>query len=198
MTVDEEKRKCSFIHSLPTGIYQLRVCLRSHLSAGPPPHPQTWHCVFVVWMQLSGWRVKSLTASLRLARTGRQRRSREGERRTETRDRPGLLSGRSVSVQPSAGRRGEKMGGQLLSPLMSTHFFHQLSIYRPVLHSCTPSRPSTHGRHGGWSLLCRGSPIKSIHSQTFQPPDLGRAWNTDSKIELQICLFKKNFKKYPP
>lgn len=31
-TADEEKRKCSFIHSLPTGIYQLRVCLRSHLS----------------------------------------------------------------------------------------------------------------------------------------------------------------------
>lgn len=73
--------------------------------------PAVTLCVFAVWMQLSGWRVKSLTASLRLARTGRQRRSREGERRTETRDRPGLLSGRSVSVQPSAGRRGEKTGG---------------------------------------------------------------------------------------
>lgn len=32
MTVDEERRKCSFNRSLPTGVYQRRVCLRSHLS----------------------------------------------------------------------------------------------------------------------------------------------------------------------
>lgn len=154
--------------------------------------PAVTLCVFVVWMQLSGWRVKSLTASLRLARTGRQRRSREGERRTETRDRPGLLSGRSVSVQPSAGRRGEKMGGQLLSPLMSTHFFHQLSIYRPVLHS-VPSIHARKARRLKPSLQVIPS-NKSIHSQTFQPPDLGRVWNTNSKIVVQIWLFKLFFK----
>lgn len=154
--------------------------------------PDVTVCVFVVWMQLSGWRVKSLTASLRLARTGRQRRSREGERRTETWNRPGLLSGRSVSVQASAGRRGEKMGGQLLSPLMSTHFFHQLSIYRPILHPV----PSNHAHKARWlkpSLQVIPNK-KSIHSQTFQPPDLGRVWNTDSKMIVQIWLFKLSFK----
>lgn len=148
MTVDEEKRKCSFIHSLPTGIYQ---CLRSHLSVFFSP-PDVILCVFVAWIQLSGWRVKSLTASLRLARTGRQRRPREGERRTETWDRPGLLLGRSVSVQPSAGGMGEKMGvgwgAAAVSfnerSLLSSAFNLQARPAFCPVHPHTPERPRLH------------------------------------------------------
>lgn len=92
-------------------------------------------CVFVVWIQLSGWCVKSLTASLRLVRTGRQRHPRKGER-GEDRDvgQAGFTVG-PVRVSWAVSRRERwENRGQLLSLLMSTHFFHQLSIYRPVLH----------------------------------------------------------------
>lgn len=105
-------------------------------------------------MQLSAWCVKSVTASLRLTHgegvvvVGGRRRLHpgEGERTVVIRDRQGLLSGRSMSVEPSAGEgdrgRVRKWGGQLLSPLMSTHFFHQLSIYRPQ--PPPQSHPSIH------------------------------------------------------
>lgn len=119
------------------------VCLCSQLSVCF----QKWDCVcvseFVVWIQLSGWLVKSLTASLWLVRTGRQHHPGKGEKRTETQDWPGLLLGRPTSIQWLV-EGGARKGGQLLSPLMSLCFFHQLSIYRAVQHSCAPSHPSTH------------------------------------------------------
>lgn len=53
--------------------------------------------------------------------------------------------------------RREGVGGQLLSPLMSLHFFHQLSIYRTVQHFY--SSPHSHP-HRVWGHLvsCRWFP----------------------------------------
>lgn len=66
-------------------------------------------------------------------------------RREEDRDvgQAGFTVGPVHVSSAVSGREGWENRGQLLSLLMSTHFFHQLSIYRPVLHSCTPSHPAT-------------------------------------------------------
>lgn len=50
MTVDEEKRKCSFTHSLPTGVYQLRisVCVGVHSSLCVCRNDTVCVCEFVV------------------------------------------------------------------------------------------------------------------------------------------------------
>lgn len=101
MTVDEEKRKCSFIHSLPTSVYTW-VCACLHSCQCVFRHTVCMYVsgsVFAVWIQLTGWCVKSLTASLWLVHTGRQHHPGEGEKRTATWDRPGLLLGRPMSVQ---------------------------------------------------------------------------------------------------
>lgn len=138
MTVDEEKRKCSFIHSFPTSVY---VCVCAH----------SCHCVYVyvnVWvcvsrMNTAQWLlcVKSLTASLWLVRTGRQHHPGEGEKRTETGGTGQVYCGAGPRQSSSWWREGWWWRGQLLSPLMSLRFFHQLSIYGAVLHSCTDCTP---------------------------------------------------------
>lgn len=182
-----------FIHPQPPHRHISVLCLRSHLSVGVFSPSQPWHCVCLLYECSSAvgvWSRWQLHYGLRAQ--GDSGVPEKERRRTETRDRPGLLSDRSVSVQPSAGRRGEKTGGQLLSPLMSTHFFHQLSIYRPVLHS-VPSSHARKARRLKPSLQVIPNK-KSVPSQTFQPPDLGRVRNTDSKIVVQIWLFWLFFK----
>ena len=91
-------------------------------------------CVWSHWQLHYGWCAQGDSTI--------QGKERRGQR--HRRDRHGLLLGRPTSVQllvEEGGRRWEE-GGQLLSPLMSLCFFHQLSIYRAVQHSC----PSTHTR----------------------------------------------------
>lgn len=117
MTVDEEKRKCSFNRSLPTGVYQRRVCLRSHLSVFFffffffSCRRDT---VCVCCMNTAQRLVCEVTDSFITAGAHRETAAStqrgEREERTETWDRPGLLSARSVSVEPSAGGSGEKIG----------------------------------------------------------------------------------------
>lgn len=91
--------------------------------------------------------VKSLTASLWLVRTGRQHHPGEGEDRDigQATLNIGLVAHESSGWLVGGG--GE--GGQLLSPLMSLSFFHQLSIYRAVQHSCVASHTPTcpHSSH---------------------------------------------------
>lgn len=130
LTVNEENEKM-FIH--PQLFPPAHVCVYSCV------------CVCVVWTQLSGWCVWShwqlhygWCAQGDSTIQGKERR---GQR--HRRDRPGLLLGRPTSLQllVEEGREeGGGEGGQLLSPLMSLCFFHQLSIYSAVRHSC----PSTH------------------------------------------------------
>lgn len=177
MTVDEEKRKCSFIHSLPTGIYQLRVCLRSHLSVGffsPPRRDTVCVCCMNAARRLACEVADSFITACAHRETAAFTR-REEERRTETRDRPGLLSGRSVSVQPSPGRRCEKMGGTAAvsfneHSLLSSAFNLQA---RPALLHPVPSIHARKARRLKLSLQVIPN-RKSSHSQTFHPTDLGR------------------------
>ena len=153
-----EKRKCWFKRSLPTGVHQLCICLRSHLSVFF--FPQMWHCVFVAWIQLSGWCVKSLTASLRACAHGETAAS--TQRREEDRDvgQAGFTAGVHVSSAVSKWE-GWDNTGQLLSHLMSTHFSHQLSIYRLILHSF----PSMHAYLKG----CMWLPKQSHNKLNCQP-----------------------------
>lgn len=82
---------------------------------------------FVVWIQLSDWCVKSLTASLWLVRTGRQHYPGRGKKRTEMQDRPGLLLGRPTSVQWLVKARARKRGTAAVSfnePLLRSSAFN--------------------------------------------------------------------------
>lgn len=171
-------RKRENVHSTTASpqAYISSVCVCVHTCQCFFFLPDVTLCVFVVWIQLSGWCVKSLTASLRLARTGRQRHPREGERRTETWDRPGLLLGRSMSAQPSAGGRGEKMGTAAVSfnehSLLSSAFNLQA---RPAL---LRSIPSIHIYLKGTEAAGDSQKkftINWINCQpSFNPSDLGR------------------------
>lgn len=182
-----------FIHPQPPHRHISVLCLRSHLSVGVFSSPQPWHCVCLLYECSSAvgvWSRWQLHYGLRAqGDSGAPEKERGGRRRGT-----GRVYCRAGPCQFSRQREGgvRRRGGQLLSPLMSTHFFHQLSIYRPVLHS-VPSIHARKARRLKPSLQVIPS-NKSIHSQTFQPPDLGRVWNTNSKIVVQIWLFKLFFK----
>lgn len=71
-----------------------------------------------------------------------------------------------VHVNSAVSRReGWENRGQLLSLLMSTHFFHQLSIYRPVLHSI----PSIHTYLKGTEAAGDSQKKLTINSINCQP-----------------------------
>lgn len=138
MTVDAENRSCSFIRSLPTGIYQPCVCVHTCQCFF-----QTWH--HVCRMNTAQWLVCEVNDRFIMASAHRETAA-SRQRREEDEDmRQARFTVRPVHVNSAVcGREGREYGGQLLSPLTSLRFFHQLSIYRTVLHSCTPSTPVTH------------------------------------------------------
>lgn len=102
---------CGFVFTAVSAFFRQRVCVSE----------------FVVWIQLSDWCVKSLTASLWLVRTGRQHYPGRGKKRTEMQDRPGLLLGRPTSVQWLVKGRARKRGTAAVSfnePLLRSSAFN--------------------------------------------------------------------------
>lgn len=130
MTVDEEERKCSFIHSFST-----RMCVYVCF--------QTCHCVYVCVCVCRVSTALSLlcevTDSFIMARVHRGDSTIQGKERRGQRHGTGQVYCGADPRQLSCWRTG----WGLLSPLMSLRFFHQLSIYRPVQHFCTGHHPDT-------------------------------------------------------
>lgn len=142
MTEDEDKRKCSFIRSFPT---RVSVCFCSQLLVCF----QRCHSVYVHFlvcvchMNAAQWLLCEVSDSFIMACAHRETAPSRG-RREEDRRGTGQVYCRVGPHQSSCWWK--RMGwGQLLSPLMSQGFFHQLSIYRPVQHSFTgsPNSPQT-------------------------------------------------------
>lgn len=106
-------------------------------------------CVCVCHVNTAQWLVREVTDSFIMACAHRETAPSRG-RREEDRDmgRARFTAGPShVSLEVGGGKWGgsRSLGGKLLSSLMSLCFFHQLSIYRAVQHSChAPLIPSTH------------------------------------------------------
>lgn len=96
LTGDEEKRKCSFIHSFPNSVYVFVLTAVSVFS-------RVWVCV--CRMNTAQWLRCEVTDSFIMASAQREtapsrgRREEDRDRGTETGDRPGLLLDRPVSVQ---------------------------------------------------------------------------------------------------
>lgn len=144
MTVDEEKRKCSFIHSFPTSVYTC-VCVFAAVSVFSDTHIQCvcmclGLCLPCEYSSLAGvWSHWQLHYGL----CAQGDSTIQGKERRGQRHGTGQVYCWAAPRQSSSWWREGGGRGQLLSPLMSLCFFHQLSIYRAVQCSCT-AHPHAH------------------------------------------------------
>lgn len=125
LTVDEEKRKCSFIQRVPT-----RICVHVFVFTAvsvfsyTPLCVRAWVCV--CHANTPQWLVCEVTDSFIMACAHRETAPARGRRKEERDSGQARFTVGPAHISPavSGGR------GQLLSHLMSLWVFHQLSIYR--------------------------------------------------------------------
>lgn len=170
-------RKRENVHS-STAFPPVYVCVLTAVSVFSDTHTlrvcmYVSGSVFAVWIQLSGWCVKSLTASLWLVRTGRQHHPGEGEKRTETWDRPGLPLGRPMSIQ--------LLGGGTVRGVAAVSFNEPLLLSSAFnLQGCPAFHTHTHTQFEAVLFLAGVSPeefliVKLIcHLPLIRPSHLGR------------------------
>lgn len=116
---------------------------------------QTWHCVCLFYECSSAagvWSRWQLHYGLRAQGDSGVHEEERGGRRRGT----GRVYCRAGPCQFSRQREGgvRRWGGGVAAVSFNEH-----SLFSSAFN--LQSRPSTHERHGGWSLLCRWSPIKS-------------------------------------